>query len=359
MTYRYTKSYMLPLVQDSNIDVRSNTVVETGVFLPLGKDLVLNDTQYNLDSVGLINKGLNKFVTRVNSNLMFSDISPKATIKIDTPLLYQQIGEVFSTNELLKDALRATESKQDCYVFPILGHTSDSFYFTVRDDIITEIAYEIDRINGVIALTYGADVTPVTEIYGIFNVTKLNLLELGTPSLVKASGFLRYDYYTTPYSYSIKPVFSLPASGTYYDFTVQSDVILEFNLVDLFTTFDEQIVQTYLTIDGIEVLSGNHMYLKKGRYLIGIGTTLQTYEDLPFMYDYSNIIQQYKDRHIQKDEATFIEASSIVNGVETITDLHINAVNGFTIYYLNSTTKEIDAKESLYIYPSTDNWMPS
>lgn len=359
---------MLPLVQDSNIDVRSNTVIETGVFLPLGKDLVLNDTQYNLDSVGLINKGLNKFVTRVNSNLMFSDISPKATIKIDTPLLYQQIGEVFSTNELLKDALRATESKQDCYVFPILGHTSDSFYFTVRDDIITElIGYEIDRINGVIALPYVADVTRVTEIYGIFNVTKLNLLELGTPSLVKASGFLRYDYYTTPYSYSIKPVFSLPASGAYYDFTVQSDVILEFNLEEGFFDIEtEQTVQAYLTIDGVEVLGGNHMYLKKGRYLIGIGTTLQTYEDLPFMYDYSNIIQQYKDSHVQKDEATFIEASSIVNGVETITNLHINAVNGFTIYYLNSTTKEIDAKESLYIYPSTDNiypstdnWMPS
>lgn len=352
---------MLPLVQDSNIDVRGNTLTDTRVFLPSGRDLVLNDTQYNLDSVGIINKGLNKFVTRVNSKLMLSDISPKATIKIDTPLLYQQIGEVFSSNEFLKDALRATETRQNYYVFPILGHTSDSFYFTVSDDTITElVGYEIDHINGVIALPYRLDTSIVTDIYGIFNVTKLNLLEFGTPSLEKASGFLRYDYYTTPYSYSIKPISNLSGSGTYHDFTVQSDVILEFNLEDSFDIATAQIVQTYLTIDGVEVLDGNHMYLKKGRYLIGIGTNLQTYEDLPFMYDYSNIIQQYKDSHIQKDEATFTETCSIVNGVETVTNLHINAVNGFDIYYLNSTTKEIDAKESLYIYPSISyNWIPA
>jgi len=138
----YVKKYTVSLETiNHNLHKNDNEIKES--YSPQGTELVVANIEYNVDSVGLINNELNSFVIRENNTLRFLEEAPKFNPDLIELNFQQYIGTTFASvpadlKSLLTEGFVDTQNN---VIFRFLGHTTDSFYFYVENDIDRIITY--------------------------------------------------------------------------------------------------------------------------------------------------------------------------------------------------------------------------
>jgi len=321
----YVKKYTVSLETiNHNLHKNDNEIKES--YSPQGTELVVADIEYNVDSVGLINKELNSFVIRENNTLRFLQEASKINPDLIELNFQQYIGTTFANVSVnLKSLLtEGFVDTQNNVTFRLLGHTTDSFYFYVENDIIYELTGDVDYINGVIYNT-NIPLNVSVKVYGLLNITKVNCKELGQPS----SKYNRSSFYRKKYNLnSNKIIIDYVTDSDEYVLTVQNDVFVSpLNLA--------------IIIDGVLVNLNNTIYLPKGIYHIAqaINTSAESYSD------FSNLISDMQGSYY----ADFRESTSTsYKGVQTNVLYKPNANTGISVYYIDQNT--INATEEIYLY---------
>lgn len=352
---RLVKNYSIGIQQSNNYDISGNNELpEISFRVVEGRDLVVNDINYNIDSVGLYNGGNTlTYVYNKNNSLVFNSEPFKPLFDIDKESCILLIDSQFdiSAHPILQYAVEGILTNNNDCIFNYLGHTTDSFYFYVKDGIIHEMTGATCHLDGVIKNTNCPFDSHVT-VYGIFNTVPINMVvvgEVGFKDLADSGSLFKFNYSPTQLHYTVTTIqegFFDPFGEKY----VQAEHILNVKT----SCFAEVIGNGSIFIDSLLYASGSMLCLNRHKnYNIRRGFTSfdMPVESSLYNKDYSALITKQVTDYYSYDQFKE-ETKTTINSSSVPTLLEISATVGLRLFYTNNDNQIIGQDE---IYFFTDS----
>lgn len=348
-----TKSYSLAIHQTDNYDIslENSELPDTPFRIVEGVDLVVNDLNYNIDSLGLQNNdNLAVYVYNRNNSLIFKDKPFKPFINIDKEACIEVIGEPFNITAypFLQLAVEGILTNNNDCVFNYLGHTSDGFYFYVENDIIYELKGTILTIDGIIKNT-NCPLNKHIKVYGIFNTVPINMKVLGNLNTMlknNSTNLYKLKYKPTDLQYTVTTL----QEGR-FDLVNEVYRPAEYLLNVKVNSFAKVVGESIL-VDGIRYvadsvipLQKNKNYnIKEGNYFFDFVEDSENYNK-----DYSALLTNQVNNYYRVDLSLESETVTTIDNISVPRLIEYNATTGFIIFYTDGAG-QITGKDEIYFF---------
>lgn len=338
---RLLKTYNISIQQENAYDITSDRVIPENIFKYVtGRDLVINDINYNTDSIGIRN-GSNEltYIYNKNNKLVFNSKPFKGFFEIDKEACINLIGEYFDKDlyPILDYAIEGTLSNNNDCIFNYLGHSTDSFYFYVKDGIIYEMQGVVCSLDGVIKNT-NCPLNEHTRVYGIFNTLPINILVLGNVALEELTAkdnLYELSYNPSQLQYSVSKI-----RERYIDELTESFREAEYLLNVKCNCFCEILGEGAILIDGLAYKTGSVLHLDKHKNY-NIKKNVDSIID--YDKDYSQLITKQSLSYLQDQFKDEIISTFEYNTTPTL--IQLDASLGLRLLYTDNMNKIVGIDE--------------